>query len=650
MPRTFFTLVTFLFLALLANDGHAAAKKPNVIVFLVDDMGWMDSTPYGSQYYETPRMERFASQSMRFTDAYSCPICSPTRASILTGKYAARHRITVPCGHLPSQPPGYELMPKTASPKQATIQPRSKNYLDPSEYTLAEALRDAGYKTGHFGKWHLGLDEQYWPERQGFEVALHGTPDPGPASYFSPGYYRTSQTFADGPPGEYITDRLTDETIKFIETNRDKPFFVNLWHHSVHGPWGFKKEYADKFVDRKDPRGFQGNPIMASMLQSVDESLGKILDKLDELKLADDTVVVFYSDNGGNDHSNTEDEAKSKNREAKQSEMMAAWRKYAGNQPPTINTPLRSGKGWLYEGGTRVPCMVRWPKVVEAGTVEATPVACVDLYPTLLELAGIAPNPKQKVDGASLVPLLNKTGKLEREAIFNYYPHGSGLKPPGVWVRAGDWKLIRWFETNRSFPDKFELYNLRDDIGEEKNLATAEPERVKHLDGLIDGFLKDTDALVPIPNPAYEPRAAAANKKTGTPDDPIFDGWRPKGAKGVMKDGVLTVTGENRSPFLGITGLKHSGDVVLRLRARPAAGPVKVQWRTADQETFPDEGQVVEATLPGGNDWSQLLLPLPTKGSVMHVRLYLPAQKAPVEVDWIELTSKSGKKQRWDFN
>ena len=284
--------------------------KPNIIVFLVDDMGWMDCGAYGSKFYETPNIDRLAARAMRFTDAYAQPLCSPTRACLLTGKYSARHGITSASGHLAPQPPGHVFLPEKGAPNRPIVLPESKNYLEPSEYTLAEALRDAGWRTGHIGKWHLGLTAPYWPEQQGFEVAVHAHPDPGPPNYFSPYGFRQFQSYPDGPRGEYITDRLTDEAIKFIEANRDRPFFLDLWHHGVHGPWGHKEEYTRQSVGRKDPRGQQANPIMASMLKSVDESLGRIVETLDRLQLDNNTIVIFNSDNGGNTHSNSAEDIK----------------------------------------------------------------------------------------------------------------------------------------------------------------------------------------------------------------------------------------------------------------------------------------------------------------------------------------------------
>ncbi|MBM4048493.1 MAG: hypothetical protein FJ279_25600, partial [Planctomycetes bacterium] len=277
-------------------------RRPNVIFFLMDDMGWMDSTVYGSQFYETPNMERLAKRSMTFTQAYAAnPLCSPTRASIITGKYPARFGITTPVCHLPPDP-NWTLFPAEAAPNRKVLTPNSKRFLPIEEYTIAEALRDAGYKTCHVGKWHLGVTQPHWPEQQGFEVAAHGKPDPGPPSYFSP-YGFKDGTLKDGPPGEYLTDRLTDEALKFITENRDRPFFLNFWHHAVHSPWMAKEDYIKRYFGKKDPRGHQGNPIMAAMLKSADESLGRLLDKLDELKLSENTILIFFSDNGGVDFS-----------------------------------------------------------------------------------------------------------------------------------------------------------------------------------------------------------------------------------------------------------------------------------------------------------------------------------------------------------
>ncbi len=642
-------------LLLAATAAQAAARRPNLILFLVDDMGWMDCGAYGSQYYETPNIDRLATQGMRFTQAYAQPLCSPTRASLLTGQYSARHGITSATGHQPPQPPEFKLLPDTASPNAPLRMPESKNTLDLSHTTLAEALRDAGYRTGHIGKWHLGLTQPYWPDKHGFEVAFHAEPSPGPASYFSPygvtpegapGGRRHVGTITDGPDGEYITDRLTDEALRFIEQNRERPFFLNLWHYGVHGPWGHKEAYTAAFKDKADPRGVQGNPIMASMLRSVDESLGRILARLDALGLAQDTVVVFYSDNGGNVHSNTPDDEKGKRRPAGDPRL-ADWRKWAGERPPTSNAPLRDGKGRLYEGGIRVPLIVRWPGRVAAGATHDAVVGCIDLYPTLLELAGVPLPPAQRVDGISLAPALRGTGGVAREAYFTWFPH----LVPGVAVRQGDWKLIRRFtERPGDYEGLYELFNLKDDLGESQNLAARMPEKVRALDALIDAFVKETGALYPQPNPAYRQKAGAA-ADAPPPADPA-QGLVPKGCTAtVTAEGALRVEGAGPSPFLGTAQVKGRGPLTLRLRARSrAGGPGKVQWVTGDQTDFTAPGQTAAFTLAPGDGWQDVSVTLPVAGAPRIVRLYLPADRGPVELGAIRYFAADGTPVReWPF-
>ena len=653
--KTILSLVTVF--AIYCGQAFGAAR-PNVILFLVDDMGWVDCGAYGSKYYETPNMDRFATRAMRFTDAYAQPLCSPTRASLLTGKYSARHGITSATGHLPPQPAGYKFLPDTAPPNQPMCVPESKNFMEPSEYTLAEALHDAGYRTAHIGKWHLGLVPEYWPEKQGFDFAFHCHPDPGPpGNYFSPygvkpdgvpkGQSRVG-TITDGPPGEYIVDRLTDEAIKFIESNRERPFFLNLWQYGVHGPWGHKEEYTKAFMSKKDPRGVQGNPIMASMLKSVDESFGRILDALDRLNLTENTIIIFNSDNGGNTHSNLSELPKTAKAEKNKGTQLADWRKWAGDQPPTINTPLRDGKASLYEGGTRVPLMWAWAGHIKPGTLSDAVVGHVDLYPTVLDLVGLPSPAQQKIDGISYAGVLTKSEPLKRTAFFNYFPHAGTGRAGGVWARSGDWKLIRWFGMPAGNPQRYELYNLREDLSETKNLAEAQPARVKELDSLIDGFLADTGATVPKPNPAYRGTAATPPVRKG--DGAALNGWVPKACTAETHDGALVVTGNGKAPFLGLTNLKHPGPVTVRLRTKSGGGAGKIQWRTAGQDTFPDSGQITEFNLPAGKDWSETTIELPVTGSLLHLRLYLPAQRQPVEMDWAEIKSAGEKIQRWDFN
>lgn len=627
------TITLTMLLVVAVQAAPARDRKPNIVFFLVDDMGWMDSTVYGSRYYETPNMERLAERSMMFTDAYAAnPLCSPTRASILTGKWPARLRITTPACHLrplPDQP----LLPDRAPPHVKTIFPRSKRFLPPDERTIAEVLKQLGYRTAHIGKWHLGIKEEHWPDQQGFDVTRHGTPDPGPPSYHSP-YGFPRGTLKDGPTGEYITDRLTDEAVAFIEANKQGPFLLHLWHYGVHGPWGHKEEITKRFASKKDPRGKQANPIMASMLKSVDESLGRVMGKLDELGLADDTIIIFFSDNGGNIHSNTEADNKRAPKGSRRWKLLQDWRKWADHLPPTNNAPLRGGKATIFEGGYREPMLVCWPGVVEPGSTCGEPVVSVDFYPTLLEIVGGKPQPGQVLDGVSLMPLLKQTGGLKREAVFCHFPHNFGDRSPAATaVRKGDWKLIRVYATNRTYPDRYMLYNLAKDIGETTNLASKMPDRVKELDALIDRFLKDTDALVPKPNPAYRV-------------------WGPsKDTKAVETAGLLRISSDVR-PFVQTREVPPiKGSFVVRFRMRTSGGTPtgRVYWATESKPGYARER--FEAFRPAHDgSWKEYTVKLSVPHALVGIRIDPALSAAQAEFDWIKLCGQDGKVLRtWDF-
>jgi arylsulfatase A-like enzyme len=646
-------LFRYSLLALLVMSAATAtaADRPNVVLFMVDDMGWMDCEPYGSQYYETPNMTRLSRQAMRFTDAYALPLCSPTRATILSGQYSARHGVTSASGHRPALPEGASRYPAKAPPTKQFIYPLSKNYLDPEIVTLAEVLRKAGYRTGHFGKWHLGIAPQHRPDKHGFQTTWFCVPDPGPPSYFSPyGVHADGQpkgqhkvgNITDGPEGEYITDRLTDEALAFIDAHQDEPFFLNLWQYGVHGPWGHKEQYTAEFAKKSDPRGEQHNPIMASMLKSVDESLGRVLDKLDELDLTENTVFIFYSDNGGNTHSNTFDDPKLAGlppNHPKQA-FVRDWRKWAGGEPPTNNAPLREGKGRIYEGGQRVPLMVRWPGRIEPGSTTDAVVGPIDFYPTILDALKVERPTDNILDGVSILPVLEGRGELRREALFTWFPH----LVPAVSVRSGDWKLIHRWEPHRDYPAVRELYNLKTDIGETNNLAAEMPDEVARLDALIDDFIMDTGALVPKPNPAYRPSAARAARAADA-------GLAPKFSKATLIEGALRVEKDGRSPFLGTAQVrKLTGPLTLKLRLKGPAGKAQIRWKTAGQETFPPQGQSVEYSLEDREGWQDVTVKLPVKGRPGIVRIYLPAtDDAPVEIESIEFTDGNGGKKAWDF-
>jgi len=458
--------------------------QPNFIFILIDDMGWRDIGAYGSTFYETSNLDRLASEGVRFTDAYaSCPVCSPTRASILTGKYPATLGLT-------------NFIPGNA--RGRLLETSYIHYLPLNEKTVARTLKDAGYRTYHVGKWHLG-EEKYWPEHHGFDVNVGGCSwGMPPQGYFSPW---GNPRLKDGPEGEYLPDRLTDEAIELIRTNGAAPFFMYMSYYVVHTPIQAPEATVRRFEERarslgldqvktfeedgpfpcehkKDKRIIrrllQSDPTYAAMIHNLDENIGRLLATLEESGRAQDTVVVFTSDNGG---------------------LATA------EGSPTCNAPLAEGKGGMYEGGTREPLLIRWPGVVAPGSVCNVPVTSPDFYPTFLEAAGLDPIPEQHCDGVSLMPLLKGGSALGREAIFWHYPHyGNQGGTPGCSVRAGDYKLIEFFEDGR-----LELYNLREDIGEERDLAAEQPDRARHLHAQLVAWRNNVGARFPSPNPDYVP-------------------------------------------------------------------------------------------------------------------------------------------------
>ena len=446
-----------------------AAPPPNVIVILVDDMGQTDLSCYGSRFYETPHIDQLAKDGVRFANGYSaCTVCSPTRAALLTGKYPARL-------HLTDWIAGHDR------PKAKLKIPDWQKFLPFEEITLAEQFKAAGYATASIGKWHLTPalkegDEAYYPEKHGFDLNVGGYARGQPPSYHAP--YKIP-TLTEGPTGEFLTDREAAEAVKFIETNKDKPFFIYLPHYAVHQPIAGKPDVVAKFKDKaaKIPDLKQKNATYAALVTSVDDSLGTIRAALKRLKLDDNTIIVFTTDNGG-------------------------------LLPTTDNSPLRAGKGSAYEGGVRVPLIVYWPGVTKAGMVEASPAITPDLYPTLLEMTGVKPL-QSLVDGISLAPLLKSGAKPDRAEIFWHYPHyHPGGATPYSAVRSGDFRLVHFYEDGRD-----ELYDLANDVGETKDLASAQPALAKTLRTRLDAWLKSVDAQLPTKNPDYDPAADANQGK-----------------------------------------------------------------------------------------------------------------------------------------
>jgi arylsulfatase A-like enzyme len=453
-------LLLLCFLATTAPLRHARAaeaSRPNVIVILADDLGYTDLACYGSDLYESPHLDRLAADGVRFTANYAaCTVCSPTRGALLTGKYPARLHIT---DWIPGMPP--------ENPK--LVVPDFTKHLPFDERTLAEALHDAGYATASIGKWHLGGPE-FYPERHGFDVNIAGTDQPQPRpGYFAP--YEIS-TIEQGPPGEYITDRLGQEAVKFIRQHAKQPFFLYLPHFAVHLPIQAKQELIARFQAKAGPQSHHKNAAYAAMIYSMDETVGLIRDTLAELGVDDRTIIIFTSDNGG-------------------------------RIPTTSNAPLRAGKGSCYEGGVRVPLIVHWPGHARAGIESDVPVITVDLYPTILEMAGLKQVGDAEIDGVSLAPLLEQSGELAERSLFWHYPHYQhyqleGTTPYGA-IRRGDHKLIEFYDDHR-----VELYDLKADGGERHNLAESAPEVVKSLRDELHRWLHAVKAQMPTPNPNYD--------------------------------------------------------------------------------------------------------------------------------------------------
>jgi len=448
-----------------------AANKPNVVLIVIDDLGQRDLGCYGSNFYKTPNVDRMAKEGLRFTDFYAaCPVCSPTRVSILTGKYPPRSNVT-------DWIPGRKDMPD-----QRLKRPEIRNELPLEEVTIAEALKEQGYATAHIGKWHLG-GVGFEPTKQGFDVNIAGDQTGSPRSYFAPFANKGGQMpgLEKAEPGEYLTDRLAAEAEKFIEANKTQPFFLYMPHYAVHTPLQAKKDVIAKY-NVKPRAGSQSNPVYAAMVESMDDAVGRVLKKLDDLKLSDNTLVIFTSDNGG--LATTE----------------------GGPTGATFNGPLREGKGFLYEGGVRVPLIVKWPAKVKPGVTDQ--VTCsIDFFNTIMEASGGKPT-VPATDGVSLLPIFEGK-KLAERALYWHYPHyaNQGGRPGGA-IRVGDYKLIEFYEDGRR-----ELFDVKKDISESRNLAADKPDVVKDLAAKLDAWRKDVGAKMPTPNPDYKPNPQA---KDGT--------------------------------------------------------------------------------------------------------------------------------------
>lgn len=464
MKNLSIVILNAVILILTSNTAFAGTdkKRPNIVFILVDDLGWSDLGCYGSEYYSTPRIDELAGEGMKFTSAYMMPTCSPSRASLMTGLYPQRTGIYT-----------VDAYAKTPIEMEKLKVKPSEEYLKPENITIAEVLKKAGYVTGSFGKWHLGDNEATYPQGQGFDVNMGGCEAGAPTTYFSP--FKGIKFIDVKEKGQYLTKVLTDGALKFIEDNKKKPFFLYFPFYQVHVPVNALKEWVNKYSNIK-PSGEQDNPNYGAMVSYMDYSVGRVLDKLKELHLSKNTIVILTSDNGG--------------------QIMV-----------TSNFPLKGQKGNLSEGGIRVPLIVRWPDKVKPNTTCKVPVTVVDYFPTIAEMANVKLPSEELVDGESFIPLLKGKSKLKRDAIFWYLPvyNGNGIsnsnlwQPPGAAIRMGNWKLIENFEDHST-----ELYNLKKDIGETHNLSNKYVKKRQQLLAKLKKWQKETHARIPYEeNPAF---------------------------------------------------------------------------------------------------------------------------------------------------
>ena len=477
MKFRLFLLACALLLVVGFHSALRAGDKPNIVLILADDLGGADLGCYGADLHETPNLDRLARESVRFTQAYAMPVCSPSRAALMTGKHAARVHITIWAEGSLKGPANRKL-----------LQADSLHNLPHTETTLAKHLQNAGYLTALVGKWHLG-DADHFPETHGFDVNIGGTHWGAPTTFWWPysgsGRFGTEFRYVPhlefGKPGEYLTDRLTDEALKVIDHAGKQPFFLYLAHHAPHTPIEAKADDVKHFEKKLRPGMNHQNAVYAAMVKSLDESVGRVLAHLTKRGLEKNTLVIFTSDNGG---------------------YIGVDSKAGQFVPVTSNAPLRSGKGSLYEGGIRVPLLVRWPGVTPKGAECHEPVVLMDLFHTLRAAGAPASGLPGIADGLDLEPLLkNPAAKLNRDALFFHYPHYYETTTPVSAVRAGNWKLLEYFEDGRG-----ELFNLRDDPSEKADLAAQQPAKAAELRQRLRAWRESVGAAMPKPNPAFKPK------------------------------------------------------------------------------------------------------------------------------------------------
>ena len=599
-------LLLFVILHLHAKEAtDKPVKKPNVIFILADDLGWKDLACYGSDFYETPNLDAFAESAVLFTDAYSAsPLCSPTRASILTGQEPGRLRFTTATGHLDQ----VVLDPKETSTgpayfKAATPQTRTRL---PNEYlTFAEVLKQNAYSTAFMGKWHLGR-EPYIPENQGFDVVVGGREHPGPprpGGFFAPW---DCETLPVVPEGTHISDVLTDEAIKYISDKKDDPFLLCLWYYDVHAPFEAKEALKKKYEEKLSPENIQRCPTMGAMVETLDNSVGRILQSVKDLGLEDETIIVFTSDNGGN--------------------------MYDGPDctTPTNNYPLRAGKGNNYEGGVRVPLIVRVPGVTKAGAKSEVVTSTVDHYASLLELLDI-PFPEGLVtDGVSYVDAL-KGKKYERKPVYSAFCHhtvATGNRP-NIGMRQGPWKLYKFYFDGPNQEHRYELYNLDEDIGETNNLAEKMPERVLEMTSLLDAHAEEAGILLPQKNTIYSGNVA--------------DAWQgSEDTKISVVNKTLKIVSNGKKPSVETVFTPNVNNCTFFLKFKMKStsdGEGCIYWKEQGEKEYSDKKSKSFAAVHDGK-WHQYRVPISLTGNLSTIKIQPSTNKGEIELSNIELVTE----------
>lgn len=627
---------------LVAGVAKAADKPMNVIFILADDLGWSDTTLYGNTtLYQTPNLERLAQRGMVFTRAHSAsPLCSPTRASIMTGQTPARTGITAPNCHLPEVRLKAAVAAKASTGDKA-LQCESVTRLDTKFPTLGKRIKEGGYATAHFGKWHLGA-EPYSPLQHGFDVDVPHWPGPGPAgSYVAPWKF---PGFKENSPKEHIEDRMAEEAVKWMKSvAEDKPFFMNYWMFSVHAPFDAKEELIAEYRKKVKPGDPQSSPTYAAMVHSMDDAVGTLLDEVDRLGIADRTAIIFISDNGGNMYNEIDDTT------------------------PTCNAPLRGGKATMFEGGTRVPCVVVWPGVTKPGSRSDAIIQTTDFYPTILNGLGLPLPENYTIDGIDIAPAL-RGETFNRTPIFTYFPHCPPVPdwlPPAMSVHVGDWKLIRLFHQGENGAHSYLLYNLKEDIGEKNNLAVAYPEKVQEMDRLMEVYLKDAGTVVPLVNPAFDPakyhpeeigvqkEKHASAKPTREQSPAASDsasgvkkiaGWqtKPAGVGLAVKDDELIVSSTGDDPWITTEDVpKAEGGFVLDMEVwagQPGDLQVFAGWNGKSYV----KGSGLISKISSAEQWVPVSVTIPSGGKLSSLRIDPPGAAGETRLRNIRLQDSSG--------